>query len=93
MTLCRQPSLFSGFVVFCRLSRNRHSDQLSEPYTKSQSKSLRDVFERAILRGDVAIISPGLILFLANRLRGHCSLKSSSSLLRPILIKCKENLR
>ena len=45
-----------------RLSKPRHTDQLSEPYSKTQSRSLRDVFEKAILRGDVAIHSPGNVL-------------------------------
>ena len=48
--------------VCCRFVRP-HSEQLSEPYHKgAHSKSLRDVFEKAILRGDVpvSIQSPGL---------------------------------
>jgi len=48
--------------IFSRFGRPKQTDQLSEPINRAQSKSLRDVFEKAILRGDVAIYSPGISL-------------------------------
>ncbi|XP_067944017.1 uncharacterized protein [Watersipora subatra] len=53
-----KASSYSVDLSHSRFSRPRHMDQLSEPVIKTQSKSLRDVFEKAILNGEVAIHSP-----------------------------------
>ena len=60
--------LIYDFVCFrLQKSKGKHSDQLSEPYGgRAQSRSLRDLFEKAILSGDIAIPTAGWwLLFLA----------------------------
>ncbi|KAF6020501.1 hypothetical protein EB796_021191 [Bugula neritina] len=53
-----KPASYSVDLSHPRFGRPKQTDQLSEPINRAQSKSLRDVFEKAILRGDVAIYSP-----------------------------------